>query len=390
MAIDANILLRGIVPDVAAAADRGFSLGQKIRNAPILRQQAKQNLAINEQNLGLNDQKIATGRREAIGSASDAVFGLFPDGITEESLQTTDPEVLKQIMPNGVNQQSIQQLNQLQQFGARRAQAGQREGFASAKTKVYQNGTVLTVLPDKSVEVTVAGQKVTDPTEIKAALQAANDNEIKFTQDKARAGSSGSVLGRGDTSDIEAATQDELVRAEAQGRAAIKESEKAFDSAANLEGKINIYDEAITALKGGANPGFINSYLPSFKKETLQLQEAIRKAGLNTISGVTLGAISKAELDLALGFDINEKMNNADLLEHLQDKKAAQTKVAAELKRYATFLADGGTRAKWNRKQTDMGNTGVKLNKNSIPDAPSPEETSGTFKSKGGITFKVK
>ena len=387
MAIDANILLRGIVPDSTAAASQGFQFGQNIKNAPILNQLNRQKVRQGEQSLAQGDQVINQGNREGLNRTADMLHGLFPQGVTPEAFESLPQDIKSKLQASPLTMESASQLAKL---GAQRAQGQKKEGFASAKTKVYQNGTVVTVLPDKTVEVTdPSGVVVTDPALRQKTLEDANANEIKFASDRARGISAGGVLGEGDTSTTAAATQEEIVRAEALGRAAIKESEKAFDSAANLEGKINIYDEAITALKGGANPGFINSFLPSFKKETLQLQEAIRKAGLNTISGVTLGAISKSELDLALGVDINEKMNNADLLEHLQSKKAAQKKVAEELRRYATFLADGGTRAKWNKKQSNLGHKGVRLDKNTIPDAPEPEDTTGTFKSQGGITFTV-
>jgi hypothetical protein len=58
MAIDSNVLLKGIVPDTTKAAAAGFKLGQDIRNAPLLRKQKEQLIAQNE-------QKLATGEIQA-------------------------------------------------------------------------------------------------------------------------------------------------------------------------------------------------------------------------------------------------------------------------------------------------------------------------------------
>jgi len=64
MALDPNILLQGVVPDIGKAASEGFDLGQRIRNAPLLRQQAERKAQIDDQALqkGTEDE----GTREAV------------------------------------------------------------------------------------------------------------------------------------------------------------------------------------------------------------------------------------------------------------------------------------------------------------------------------------
>ena len=64
MAIDPNVLLRGIVPDAIGAARKGFDLGQSIRNAPILRKQREQALAAGTQQA--QAAMLEQGQNEAV------------------------------------------------------------------------------------------------------------------------------------------------------------------------------------------------------------------------------------------------------------------------------------------------------------------------------------
>ncbi|MHC1628316.1 MAG: hypothetical protein ACXQTI_05765, partial [Candidatus Nezhaarchaeales archaeon] len=119
----------------------------------------------------------------------------------------------------------------------------------------------------------------------------------------------------------------------------------------NLKNANAIYDRAIAAIDKGAKSGAFTKLLPTIRSETLELQNAIRQAGLNTISGVTLGAISKPELELALAVDIPESMDEKELKPYLQKKKAANIKLMKELNKMSSFLSKkGNTVAMWNEK----------------------------------------
>jgi len=69
------------------------------------------------------------------------------------------------------------------------------EGLASAKTKVYDNGTIITQLPDRTTQVTnPEGDVVTGDARI-AALKTARKEQVGFTKDKAKATAEGKIEG---------------------------------------------------------------------------------------------------------------------------------------------------------------------------------------------------
>jgi len=158
--------------------------------------------------------------------------------------------------------------------------------------------------------------------------------------------------------DAELANSDKKAEAQANAQKKIqlaKDSAAAAKSAqatfGNLKNANAIYDRAIAAINKGAKSGAFTKLLPTIRAETLELQNAIRQAGLNTISGVTLGAISKPELELALAVDIPESMDEKELKPYLQKKKAANIKLMKELNKMSSFLSKkGNTVSMWNEK----------------------------------------
>lgn len=74
MAIDSNVLFKGMVPDTVGSISKGFELGSAIKNAPLLRKQQEQVLAINQ-------AKLDSGSIGRAGLAS-AKTTQFKDGTT--------------------------------------------------------------------------------------------------------------------------------------------------------------------------------------------------------------------------------------------------------------------------------------------------------------------
>ena len=402
MAIDANILLRGIVPDVGRAVQQGLNIGSSIRNAPILRrlneqkvaqgeQQARlqdQTMLANEQRMRINEQSLASGELTQGENESKAIYSIFGDQpLTLENYGQAVRVMQQQGIPLEEDdlipsEENISDLNLLRETGKRFAQGSQNT--ASTKAVGGTRSFVQPVGVDDSGNptyqnfrnvITLNAQGQTESQDIpvgpKFTKESGNpmtvadiDEEFQKAQKKAE----GKALGEGSTADIAASTSANVAKQTDLAKAAAKQAQIAFDSASNLESSNAIYDDAIDALESGAESGAMARFFPTMRAETLKLQEAVRKAGLNTISGVTLGAISKTELDLALSVGIDERMNEDELLKHLKAKKEAQAKVAQELKRYGSYLSrEGNTVASWNDMQSQIGKKGVKLTENSIP-----------------------
>lgn len=135
-------------------------------------------------------------------------------------------------------------------------------------------------------------------------------------------------------------------KAEGQGRAqALKDAAKAgtesFQQLGQITQNVANIDEAIAALDNGANTGAIANLLPSVTSASIQLDNARARLGLDIIGSVTFGALSEGELQLALSTALPTNLDEPELRQWLEDKKAAQLKLKKELEKAAVFLSKG-------------------------------------------------
>lgn len=72
MALDPNILLRNVTPDLGSAVSTGFKIGQDIKQAPLLRQ-------MQEQKIAQGEQALQAGAQEAGSREAAALYGVFGD-----------------------------------------------------------------------------------------------------------------------------------------------------------------------------------------------------------------------------------------------------------------------------------------------------------------------
>jgi len=137
MAIDANILLQGITPDIVGSAGRGFQLGQAIRNAPLLRRQREQQLTTGEQQQNLNDQRLATGQTDAGDRLSTALFRASRgEQITADNWVSIQLSMRQQGFPvedeelQAPTQEDLEVINRTAQAGGERLQESRGGGAA--------------------------------------------------------------------------------------------------------------------------------------------------------------------------------------------------------------------------------------------------------------------
>ena len=122
---------------------------------------------------------------------------------------------------------------------------------------------------------------------------------------------------------------------------AINKGGQAFDKIQPISTAIANYDEAIAALDGGANTGAIASLLPSFKKASIELDNVVKRLGLDVVGNTTFGALSESELAFALKAAIPDNLQPADLKQWLIAKRDAQKKVKERVEEAASFLSSG-------------------------------------------------
>jgi hypothetical protein len=129
-------------------------------------------------------------------------------------------------------------------------------------------------------------------------------------------------------------------------------------------------DDAISAIDEGARSGAIESrFFPSIRAASVKLDQLQNKFALDVISGVTLGAISEAELRLAKEVGLPTNLPEKDLKQYLLDKKASQEKLRAYFEEQIEFLDNGGTIAGFLRSKKRGGQSA---------DAAAPSVSSGT------------
>lgn len=125
-------------------------------------------------------------------------------------------------------------------------------------------------------------------------------------------------------------------------KAAVNKGAKAFDKIQTITTAISNYDEAISLLgPDGAETGVIDSLLPSFRKASIELDNVVKRLGLDVVGNTTFGALSESELKFALAAAIPTNLQPAELKEWLVAKRDAQKKVKERVEEAASFLSTG-------------------------------------------------
>ena len=149
-----------------------------------------------------------------------------------------------------------------------------------------------------------------------------------------------------------AASEGEIEATKDAAEQAIKKSGEAYDRLATIKSTIQKYDEAIRLVKeDGASSGPIASRFPSFQSSTLELEAIQRELGLGVVSSVTFGALSEAELAIAMQTGLPTNLEGPALIDWLERKKASQQKLAEYVSEAAQFLGTPrNTPAMWMAK----------------------------------------
>ena len=117
------------------------------------------------------------------------------------------------------------------------------------------------------------------------------------------------------------------------------EAAKVFAAAEGISGQINRVEGIISQLEEGAVTGWIANNFPTFNKATAQLEQLANQLGLDIIASVTFGALSEAELKLAMDTAVPRSLGPAELKKWALSKAAAQRKLRNELYSRANELS---------------------------------------------------
>ena len=127
-----------------------------------------------------------------------------------------------------------------------------------------------------------------------------------------------------------------------------KYASEAFDKAEQLTSSIGNIDAAIASIDSGAKRNLILNQLPDITSQSAQLTSALRRMGLDVVSSVTFGALSEAELNIAMATAYPPNATEQELRKFLVDRKNALIKLRKYTEEAAMFLNNpNNTRADW-------------------------------------------
>ena len=143
-----------------------------------------------------------------------------------------------------------------------------------------------------------------------------------------------------------------------QAKQSVDMSGKALESTTKITTNIRNLVKARDAIERGAGTGFIQQMLPDFTAASIELNQIRNALGLDVVGSVTFGALSKGELDLALDTALPTGMNEEELVDFVNRKIIAQTKLRDYFQQQALYLGTpGNTVAGWLNQQLEATET---------------------------------
>lgn len=124
------------------------------------------------------------------------------------------------------------------------------------------------------------------------------------------------------------------------GAAQIEIAQDSLKELAQIRKSLQNLKEAQELLRQGAGTGAILSRLPSIQAASVALDNVQAQLGLDVVGATTFGALSESELEFALRAALPTGLEGPALLDWLERKDTAQTKLMEELQGAATFLSN--------------------------------------------------
>jgi len=124
--------------------------------------------------------------------------------------------------------------------------------------------------------------------------------------------------------------------------AAVERGKDIFDSAETLLDSIKKMESARDLAAGGdIQVGVFERYLPSMSADDAVFKNLRKDLGINVINSATFGALSEAELNLALSKDIPDTLEPDELIPYLDRQIAARRKLYREIMKKSRKLQSG-------------------------------------------------
>lgn len=307
---------RGRIINRLAKQVRQMPAGQRPQFVQALDPEMLQSVGIDPaqiQDVGLDDQSL-----DAIIAQTDAALSSVDGGLTAGQ---RDRQSLLQDLEGGIDP-ATGQLKPENQLTARQRAAAIDLGLMA------RSGTI------------TGQERIAQSPE---ATQMVAGSREAIRRAESRGGRIGTGEGAGEVADIEARAAAGIARAEGQARQSVAMSSELFENTQAARSSLTAINDAIEAIDQGAQSGpIINRLAPTVRNSTIQLQNAGRRLGLDVISSVTFGALSEAEMNLAMETAM-PNLPPQELRQWLVNRREAQQKLSEELEDAALFMSRGGT-----------------------------------------------
>lgn len=363
MALNPNIALAGNVPQVslANALMNGISAGEAIRNAPILAQlnrmkipQAQQQMAQQSQNMAINQQNMEIARAQEARAAQTANMeqqqmeaqAVLP--YLKYALNETDLDKREQIL--------MQAQDFFEGIGITDFNHTDFMSTDALQSAVMQASSVASMTPGGASPAQFGSSILGEDSEGNRYTITQKRNPDTGTVEAVyaplTAGAPESPVGpvdiinptTGQTARQRVETEQEVAVNEARITRNVARADKALTEMENIyQNTIPLYDEALKYLDEGAETGLLESFFPSFKAATRNLERVQNQLGLDVISSVTFGALSEGELNLALSTGLDLSLQEDALRADIIRRRDAKLKLANYLEDAATYFSNNPT-----------------------------------------------
>lgn len=353
MAIDPRIPMMGITPDIAGAMNQGILSGERLAQAPIRNQMLQQQVDMQSQQMQLAPLKLQAAEQtialnentlDNAQQARDAKSNAYRYKLAE-SLFPLSPEQRAQAIEGArpyLTDMGIDVDNMLGKLSDRDLNGAMvtLKPFAdqSIDRTPYQKGSSGMV---KDADGNLfSTQVVFDPVSGGSTSQLV---PVDPSGSQSPVGGISPVNTSGLTMPevIDMAMKKETNAEQVQIRQGI--AKDAYVSIGKANAAIGNIDSAIKAIDDGANTGPVDNWFPSFKRATIELQNAGNRMGLDVIGAVTFGALSAGEMKLAMSTALPMDMQPKELKTWLRTRKRAQHKLRAEMMKVAQHFESNGS-----------------------------------------------
>lgn len=213
-----------------------------------------------------------------------------------------------------------------------------KEAFGGTKAKSQKTGAFL-------IEDANGNKKVV------TGIFNPNDDSFKMGEAELPAGYK-LISNLGETADEQTKRRIDEVVGKEKASEAIKASTAFANQYEQVQKNMITFDEGIAIIQEGLQKGEnlgvgpIRKYLPKWNETAAKLQNISNRLGLDVVSSVTFGALSEAEMKMAMTTAVPSNLSGPDLLQWMTDKRDAQAKLSEYLKEASLFIGserpDGG------------------------------------------------